>query len=212
MEDIIFVSDIMRFLAVKFVHDGSKPGPERTPMLIIVDEANTSGLEARGSGSSVGETTVLQFVRKLNIYCILISQLMSMTDRRGQWLAHFYVLCKALFDPVQKSLVDAFEYKIYDEAYRYQKTEYLSGTFCRQWVFPKFDTWGIPNYDKIALELIKRHQLNTDDFEDYNRIVNSYANRSVTGTPKDEWFGKKWNRFWERDVNQRIKMPMVRRV
>ena len=128
--DIYYTPNVMKFLATKFYVEGNLPGEQRVPMLVVVDEANTSGLEARGSGASPGETTVLQYARKLKVHIILISQLMSMTDKRGQWLAHFYVLCKAVYDRSGNPV--GFEYKIYDENYRYQKTEQISAAFCKK--------------------------------------------------------------------------------
>lgn len=134
----------------------------------------------------------------------------SMTDRRGQWLAHYYTLCKGIYRPGESDPAQ-FEYKIYDEGYRYQKTEYLRGSFCQQYIFPRFDSWSIPNYDAIAIDLIRSNKLTTQDFEDYNNIVKFYASLSPIG-PQEKWFGKKWNAFWDMSERERIPPLKVRRV
>src|SRR4029077_17097659 len=206
IEGAIYIPDVVRFLAVKFVKEGSHPGSERTYMLIILDEASSSGFESRGSGFSPGDTTLLQFARKLKVDIDIISQLLSMVDKRGQWLASFYILCKAIMDEGKPA---QFEYKIYDEALVYQKTEYLSGDFAAKWIFPTFDTYDIPNYDELALKLIRDHKIKSDDLEEYDRIVRHYGNVSPM-KPRDEWLGRRWNSFW--DLNNRMEQQTPRIV
>ena len=205
----IYVPDIIRFLAVKLIKEGNLPGGQRTYMLVIIDEANTQGFESRGSGFSPGDTQLLQFARKLKVDIELISQLLSMIDKRGQWLAHFYILCKAIMNDDE---VAHFEYKIYDQALDYQKTEYLEGKFCEKWVFPAFNTYDIPNYDEVALELPRRHKINSTDLEDYDRIVRNYADTNQV-RPQDWWFGNKWRNFWDNvDYTSKVPVSALRNV
>lgn len=193
IEGAIYIPDVVRFLAVKFIKEGGKPGSQRTYMLVIIDEANSVGFESRGSGFDPGDTMLLQFARKLKVDIDVISQLLSMVDKRGQWLAAFYVLCRAVMEndkPAQ------FEYKIYNEALEYQKTEYLNGDFAQKWIFPTFDTYDIPNYDELALQLIKDKKIKSDDLEEYDRIVKHYGNVSPV-RPQDRWLATRWGNFWD---------------
>src|ERR1700678_1610876 len=101
LPNVVYVNDILKWLAVKTLFANSKD--IETKKLgqryckVIMDEASLQGLESRGSASkaSVPNTYLIALSRKVNIEFDLISQLMSMIDKRGQWLTDNDILWEA---------------------------------------------------------------------------------------------------------------------
>ena len=183
--DAIYVPDILKFLATKLSLEGREKNysvnedntvsihPRATipaEMLIIIDEAAISGFESRGSGvGSALHTYLLALSRKLNVDIILISQMMSMTDKRAQWLADFYWLCEAKFVPGTRQL-DYFRYRIYDEQYRKTNEWHLARADAAEVLFGKFDTYDIPNYEALAEAFTIQYQISGEDISFYEDI------------------------------------------
>jgi hypothetical protein len=182
----IYVPDILKFLATKLAVEGEfgknydlqpdntvivKPRssiPAR--MLIIIDEAAISGFEARGSGvGSPLHTYLLALSRKLNVDIVLISQMMSMADKRAQWLADFYWLCEAKFVSGTWEL-DYFRYRVYDEQYRKTQEFNLWREDAKATLFDAFDTYDIPNYEALAEAFTIEYQITDEDIQFYEDI------------------------------------------
>lgn len=179
IENAYYYPNILKFLATKLITEGGdKPyqiNPDGTvhiikrktippKMLVIVDETAITGLEARGSGMYALNTYLLALSRKLNVDCELISQLMSMADKRAQWLSDFYTLCEAFPD------LGYFRYRNYDSEFHKTTTARIDFEFARENLFPKFDTTDIPNYDELALSFRAFYQISDDDMKLYEDI------------------------------------------
>lgn len=179
IENAYYLPNVLKFLATKLISEGwEKPYefnadgtihiiPRKVippKMLVIVDEGAISGLEARGSGLFSLNTYLLALSRKLNVDVELISQLMSMADKRAQWLSDFYTLCEAFRD------LGYFRYRNYDSEYHRTTTQRIWFDFARENLFPKFDTSDIPNYDELAGAFRSQYQISEDDMKLYEDI------------------------------------------
>jgi hypothetical protein len=144
IENAYYVPNVLKFLATKLIAEGGEKPYEIGPdgmvkivprktvpakMLVIVDETAISGLEARGSGMYSLNTYLLALSRKLNVDIELISQLMSMADKRAQWLSDYYTLCEAMRD------LGYFRYRNYDSEYHRTTTQRIWFDFARQYLF-----------------------------------------------------------------------------
>lgn len=187
----VYVPDILKFLAIKLVVEGAggknyetlEDGTVRVrpridipaEMLIIIDESAISGFESRGSGvGSPLHTYLLALSRKLNVDIVLISQLLSMSDKRAQWLADFYWLCEANFTPGTKQL-DFFRYKVYNENLRKTQEFTVSAADARSMLFGEFDTWDVPNYEALAEAFTIQYQIGADDIAFYKDVRDKKA-------------------------------------
>lgn len=182
----IYVPDILKFLATKLSIEGEGGKNYRTledntvevlprkeipaEMLIIIDEAAISGFESRGSGvGSPLHTYLLALSRKLNVDIVLISQLLSMSDKRAQWLADFYWLCEAKNVPGTRTL-DHFRYRVYDEKYDKTNEFHVSRQDAMDYLFGRFDTYDVPNYEALADAYTIQYQITDEDIEFYKDI------------------------------------------
>ena len=182
----IYVPDVLKFLATKLAVEGESGKNYRTledntvevlprrsvpaKMLIIIDEAAISGFEARGSGvGSPLHTYLLALSRKLNVDIVLISQMMSMADKRAQWLADFYWLCEAVSVGGTK-ILDHFRYRVYNEQYRKTAEFNVSRQDATDYLFGKSDTYDIPNYEALAEAFTIQYQISEEDIQFYKDI------------------------------------------
>lgn len=170
IENAYYVPNILKFLATKLIAEGGdKPyefnedGTVRitrranipAKMYVVVDESAISGLEARGSGMYPLNTYLLALSRKINVDCELVTQMMSMADKRAQWLSDFYCLCE--FNRIKQW----FHYQYYNSEYHRTTSYHIRYDWAKKYLFPKFDTTDIPNYDELAAAF--RSQFNIDD-------------------------------------------------
>lgn len=185
IENAVYVPNLLILLATKLILEGgAKPyelnpdgtvhivpiPPEKQPkrMQVILDEAAISGFESRGSGSFNLNSYLLALSRKLNIDLFLVSQLMSMVEKRGQWLSDYYWLCQG---ERPYGWLEGFEYQIYDENFRKTNTYTLDVGFAKQHLFPKFNTNDIPNYDELAAGFQSQFGITEDDIQFYLDII-----------------------------------------
>jgi hypothetical protein len=179
IEGAYYVPNILKFLATKLIEEGGEKPYEIAPdgtvriiprktiptkMQVTVDETAISGLEARGSGMYSLNTYLLALSRKINVDCELISQLMSMADKRAQWLSDYYTLCESFREP------GFFQYRNYDSEYHRTTTQRIWFDDARENLFPKFDTTDIPNYDELSAAFRSQYQISEDDMELYKDI------------------------------------------
>lgn len=179
IENAYYVPNILKFLATKLIAEGgTKPytfNPDGTvhivprqnipaKMYVVVDESAISGLEARGSGLYPLNTYLLALSRKINVDCELVTQMMSMADKRAQWLSDFYCLCEF------NRLKQWFHYQYYNSEYQKTTSYHIRYEFAKQYLFPKFDTTDIPNYDELALAFRSQFNITDDDMALYEDI------------------------------------------
>lgn len=205
IEGAYYKPEILKFLATKLIAEGGEKPYEIAPdgtirivprktkiakMLVIVDETAISGLEARGSGTaSPLPTYLLALSRKINVDCELITQLMSMSDKRAPWLSDFFTLCESFPD------YGYFRYRNFDSNYQRTSTQRIYFDFAREYLFPKFDTTDIPNYDELSAALKISYQISEDDMQAYFDIRDGKKHispQNVTSKARDMWiFSKK---------------------
>jgi hypothetical protein len=201
IENAVYVSDILKFLATKLIVEGGEKAYEvrqdgtvhiiprktiPTKMMIIIDEAAISGFEARGSGMYSLNSYLLALSRKLNVDIYLISQLMSMVEKRGQWLADFYWLCEAIRDRTTQAL-EGFSYKIFDESFRPSNSYMMPMELVTPLLFepPTFDTNDIPNYEQLEEAFRKSYNISDSDIQLY-KDVQAGRMHEIEGTSHDE--------------------------
>jgi energy-coupling factor transporter ATP-binding protein EcfA2 len=165
------VEDVNKFLAVKLSLK------DRRYALVTEDEVAQSGLEARGSGSSKGqaiESRVISLARKAVVDLLMITQMLSMVDKRVQWLGTVYVLCEAIWNPGNYGYEpDLFRYTVYD----HEMKEIEGAGFelyydeCKQYIFPHMDTYDIPAFENLTLSWTKWFGIEDKDFEEFKAIM-----------------------------------------
>jgi hypothetical protein len=186
IENAVYMPDILKFLATKLIVEGGEKAYELKPdgtvhivprktipskMLIIIDEAAISGFEARGSGMYSLNSYLLALSRKINVDIFLVSQLMSMVEKRGQWLADFYWLCEAIRDRITQML-EGFSYKIFDESFRPTVNYVMPRELFTPMLFdpPTFDTNDIPNYEQLEEAFRKSYNISDNDIQLYKDV------------------------------------------
>ena len=173
----IYVNDILKWIAIKTILASSKdPDKAKAGRLyanVNLDEAAIQGLESRGSASraSVPNTYLLALSRKVNIDLKLLTQLMSMIDKRGQWISDYDMLCEAskaqyfvngVAYPVQ------FNYTIYRNL-RPISHKHIDGEFMRAWIYPKYDTNDVPLTENMIEDFISFYEIKPNDYTEYRR-------------------------------------------
>jgi energy-coupling factor transporter ATP-binding protein EcfA2 len=162
------IEDTNKFLAMKLIKKNKQY------LLAIEDEAAQAGLESRGSGSkgSALESRVITLARKSHADLVLISQLMSMLDKRAQWLGNIYVLCEAVFeDDNETPFPDYFNYTVFDSKLRETGSFSLDFQDCVKYIFPHMDTDDIPYLGKLAEQWKQWYNITESDYEEFEHIM-----------------------------------------
>ena len=149
MDGTYHVEDANKFIAIKLIRKNKKYA------LVVEDEAAQAGLESRGSGTKgqALESRVIILARKAHVDLILISQLLSMIDKRAQWLGNLYILCEAVWlDDNPTPFPDYFEYTVFDSKMREIGGFELDFVDCVQYIFPYMDTDDIPYGEKLKAQ------------------------------------------------------------
>jgi hypothetical protein len=200
IENAYYVPNILKFLATKLIAEGGEKPYEFNEdgtihitrrksippkMFVVVDETAISGLEARGSGLYPLNTYLLALSRKINVDCELITQMMSMVDKRGPWLADFFCYCQAF------RRQQYFHYQYYDTEYHKTQSYKIRFDFAQKYLFPKFDTTDIPNYDELAMAFRAQFNITDDDMSLYEDIKEGRAHKSaenVIAEPREKFY------------------------
>lgn len=165
----IYQEDVLKFLALKIIKEKDIPLYKKTFMEIIIDEAAQAGLESRGSGLKATDSRLITLSRKAFVDITLISQMMSMIEKRAQWNSDFYELCEAHYvtiESMERRYPDYFSYEDYNQDLKYQKTFYLSGDDAKAFLFDKFDTEHVPFMSQLESEFKQYYwQGDMDKFE-----------------------------------------------
>lgn len=178
----LVIDDINKWLIIKMKRK------DRRYAFVINDEAASTGLEARGSGSkrAAMESRVITHARKVNVDMILISQLKSMLDKRVQWLEDFAILCEAGFEAKNLGISpDYFDYSIYDSSlnHRADLDFTLPAAYCKQYIWPAMNTYDIPMLEALSKQFIDYYSITDSDekaFEESMVISNPIKHEDTT--------------------------------
>lgn len=161
-----FVPDILKFLATKYVQN------DFSPLEVDIDEAALAGLESRGSFKKERalDSYLFTLARKVNANIRLLSQLLSMIEKRTQWISDYYVLCEAVYgqDP---DLPDKFQYKVFDTNLVPVNRMEVYGWEAAQYLFPRFRTQEIPFQEQFAHDLIGYYGITEEDRGAFDEIM-----------------------------------------
>jgi len=157
--------DSLRWLAVKTILKDSRYA------LFFPDEASLAeDLESRGSHSysTVPRTWLIALSRKINIDNFLVTQMMSMVDKRVQWLGDFYTLCIGHYIPeTVPPIPQYFEYKIHNENMQQINGFEIDGEEARQWLFPRFHTADIPISEARTKQIMDFFAITDEDKREF---------------------------------------------
>jgi hypothetical protein len=139
----------LRWLAVKVILQ------DKRYALLGTDEAAISeDLESRGSSSfqSAPKTYLIALSRKVTTDIKMVSQMMSMIDKRAQWLADVPILCTGHYYE-GTNVPEYFDYQVYDASLTKVIHNFeIDGNDARRWLFPRFITEDIPmSEEKLKL-------------------------------------------------------------
>lgn len=175
ISNTIRYEDVLKFLAMKIIaHD-------RRRIVSIVDEAALAGLEARKSGSSYVDSYLVALARKAPSDLFLLSQMMSMIDKRGQWLGDIYILCEAHYE-TRTDMPDYFLYKTFDTNLLPVQEYELNGLAAARYLFPRFLTEEIPFEQRLIDLFIEEYDIDKADLGEYKDIMDDFYERGVTAT------------------------------
>ena len=109
--------------------------------------------------------------RKLKVDIWLISQLMSMVEKRAQWLSDFYIYCKSHI-PEGSRDPDYYTFEIYNEDLRLVNVLELAGANAHQ-VYPLFDTEEVPFAQNLADQFTKYYEITEEDISEFKALMKS---------------------------------------
>jgi exonuclease VII small subunit len=165
-----YVPDILGFLRTKIALG------DLNPVEMLVDEAAISGLESRDSHGleSIFNTRPLALSRKSHSNLWLISQMMSMLDKRAQWLSDFDVLCHSVYETdvsYKLHIPDYFEYTFYNQNREVTNELVIWGKDAYEKLFPLYNTDEVPAEDEIAAQFIQFGRMTEEDVKRFYKIV-----------------------------------------
>lgn len=168
MDGTYKVLNANKFIAMKLITKNKRYA------LVIEDEAAQAGLESRGSGSrgSALESRVITLARKAHVDLILISQLLSMIDKRAQWLGNIYILCEAVWEEDNPlPFPDYFEYSVFDSKLREIGGFKLDFVDCVEYIFPFMDTDDIPYFENLKSQWESWYSIIEEDYEEFEKVM-----------------------------------------
>lgn len=168
----IYCPDILEWIAEAILDDNNEY------KLVIIDEAAISGFESYGSiGISAAiKSYLLAVSRKFNLDIIMISQLMSMLQKRGQWLSDYDTLCTSTRESPASykfEIPDYFTYSTYDQNQKKVSEWDCYGVDAYEYIFPKFDTREIPNEDDLLIQFIQYFRITEDKMKEFYDSINA---------------------------------------
>ena len=139
----------LRWLAVKVILQD-----KRYAFLGTDEAAISEDLESRGSSSfqSAPKTYLIALSRKVTTDIKMVSQMMSMIDKRAQWLADVPILCSGHYYE-GTNIPEYFDYQVYDASLTKVIHNFeIDGNDARRFLFPRFVTEDIPmSEEKLKL-------------------------------------------------------------
>jgi hypothetical protein len=162
----IYVPDILKFLATKYIMK------DFAPIEVDIDEAALAGLESRGSFSKdrALDSYLFTLARKARANVRLLSQLLSMVEKRTQWISDYYVLCESSFgnDP---HIPERFVYTVFDTNLKKVNQFDVYGEDAAYWLFTRYRTQEIPFQDQFAKDLTRYYGVTDDDCAAFDEIM-----------------------------------------
>jgi hypothetical protein len=154
----IYVPDIVKWLAIKILEN------ESSVVNFLIDEAAIAGFEARGSYKEARalDSYALTLSRKPNANVFLATQLMSMIEKRGQWIGDFYIYCEAFYEEGSKMPL-YFNYTVYDNDLEYLNEFQISGKFAREVLYPRYITEEIPFAERLKRDFSQYYSITRED-------------------------------------------------
>lgn len=162
----IFIPDILKWLAMKLMRQ------DETWVECFIDEAAIAGLESRGSYKEARalDSYLFTLSRKVNANIFLSSQLLSMIEKRSQWISDFYILCESKYEP-DYPLPDRFEYTVYDNTLTEVNVMEIAGDDARDYLFRRFRTQEIPFQERLERDFISYYGISDKDLETYDEVM-----------------------------------------
>jgi len=155
----------LKWLAVKTILKDTRYA------LMFPDEASLAeDLESRGSHaySTAPRTWLIALSRKINVDMDMITQMMSMVDKRAQWLGDFYTLCIGHYFPETSPPVpQSFEYRVHDPNLKPINGFEIAGEDAMRWIFPRFITEDIPLSDARIRQFIEFFGIEDEDKREF---------------------------------------------
>lgn len=161
-----FSMDILRTIASLIVIENKKP------VALMVDEAAQAGMESRDSWGTLAvlRSREIALSRKIKSEFFLVTQMISMIDKRAQWLSDFDMLCEAHYESQASfdlRIPDWFEYTVYNPN-RVKTAEWnlFGADVVDAGLFNLYDTDSIPNRALLEMEFVQGFQLQKDDIQE----------------------------------------------
>ena len=160
--------DPNKFIAIKLIKQ------DKRYAFVTTDEGAQAGFESRDSGSKRAAlaSRVISLARKAHVDWIIITQLMSMIDKRGQWLANSYILCDAVFEADNFTpWPDYFEYTVYDHNLDELGGFEITWANAEAYLFPRMDTDDVPFAETLKAQWLKYYDISTEDEASFEEIM-----------------------------------------
>ena len=160
--------DPNKFIAIKLMKK------DKQYAFVTTDEGAQAGFESRGSGTQKAalESIVISLARKAHVDWVIITQLMSMIDKRGQWLANFFILCEAIFEADNWTpFPDYFEYTVYNNNLDEIGGFTINFADAEKYLFPKMDTDDVPFAETLKAQWIKWYNITSQDESEFYDIM-----------------------------------------
>lgn len=161
-----YIPDILKFLATKYIQK------DFTPIEVDIDEAALAGLESRGSNAAKRalDSYLFTLARKVGANIRLLSQLLSMIEKRTQWISDYYILCESSFgdDP---DIPEKFIYTVYDTNLIRVNSFEVYGAEAAEFLFRRFRTQEIPFQEQFARDLKPYYGVTDDDLDAFDEIM-----------------------------------------
>jgi hypothetical protein len=161
-----FIPDMLKWIGTKYVaHDES-------PTENDIDEAAVAGLESRGSyqPQRALDSYLFTMSRKVNASIRLLSQLLSMIEKRTQWISDFYILCESHYEGGGR-LPAYFSYRIYDENLQEVNEFEIDGNDARDFIYQRFRTAEIPFQKRLTHDFARYYDITDSDVATYDEIM-----------------------------------------
>ena len=187
--------DILKFIAMKIISKDSRF------TLAQIDEAALAGFEARGSfkAEKAVDSYLIALSRKANLEITILTQLLSMVEKRAQWLSDMYILAKSERDETTGEPA-AFYYSIFNEDLSLVGTWAIPGNYARRYLYGKFDTNAIPFEDELADDFKDRFDIDDASMNEMNVLVDDLLARTRDTVQTRETYQQTTGRLFSKPI------------
>ncbi len=161
--------DILKYIAIKIIRK------DKNFALVEIDEAAMAGFESRGSytADKAIDSYLIALSRKANIEITITTQLLSMIEKRAQWLSDLYILARVHHNPPSKKPA-FFSYQIFNEDLKEVGKFNLSARAAEKWLYKRFDTNALPFEDELAEDFRRRFSIIQEDMTDFDELTDEF--------------------------------------